>query len=246
MLTSTDPADILDAAHVSLGEGVARLALAALLGGLVGFEREYAGRDAGVRTHALLALGAALFALVSVGGFATFALTTSQTNVLVDVTRVASYVAAAVGFIGGGAIIKGREGVRGLTTAATLWVTCAVGLACGVGLLALAAVVAACALVTLLFERPMRVVRRRLGISDAGVVVVAPASAAHGTITGLLDEIRARNGRDVRVTIGDADGDTRITAKIDPSHLLGLFEQVRAAGCGMEFDADLVRADRPG
>lgn len=112
---------------------VGRLLLAAVCGGILGVEREFGGQDAGLRTHLLLALGAALFGLVSVAGFEDYA-TSAATNVRVDVTRVASYVAAGVGFIGGGAILKHRTGVSGLTTAASLWVAAAAGLACGVGL----------------------------------------------------------------------------------------------------------------
>jgi putative Mg2+ transporter-C (MgtC) family protein len=242
--------DVVDATHLSLLEGVARLAVAALLGGLVGLEREFAGREAGMRTHALLSLGAALFALVSVGGFSEFAVASNNTNVLLDVTRIASYVAAAVGFIGGGVIVKGREGVRGLTTAATLWVTCAIGLACGVGLLALATVVAACALATLLFDRPLRVVRRRLGIAASTVVITTPATASLSHVGELLRRLDALSARDVRVASGDNGGETRITAKVDQSHILELLHDTREAGFTMEFDADPlepgVPADRVG
>ena len=242
--------DVVDASNLSLLDGALRLGAAALLGGLVGLEREFAGREAGVRTHALLALGAALFALVSVGGFGSFAVASANTNVLVDVTRVASYVAAAVGFIGGGVIVKGREGVRGLTTAATLWVTCAIGLACGVGLLGMATVVAACALATLLFERPMRVVRRRLGIAASTVVITTPASASLDQVGDLLQRLDALGARDVRVASGDHGGETRVTAKVDPSRLLELLHHARDAGFTMEFDADPlepgVSSDRVG
>lgn len=110
----------------------ARLALAVVLGALIGFEREYDGQDAGLRTHTLLTLGCALFALTSVAGFDAF-VTDASTNVSVDVTRVASYVAGGVGFIGGGVIVKHRTGVAGITTAASLWSAAAIGVACGVG-----------------------------------------------------------------------------------------------------------------
>jgi len=232
--------DVIDASHISLDQGAARVAVAALLGGLVGLEREFAGREAGVRTHALLSLGAALFALISIGGFASFAMRSNDTNVLVDVTRVASYVAAAVGFIGGGVIVKGREGVRGLTTAATLWVTCAIGLACGVGLLGLATVVAGCALATLLLERPMRPLRRRLGIAGSAVVITTPESASPAAIGELLRRLRSMRARDVRVASGERGGETRVTAKVDASRLLDLMHEARQAGFTIEFDADPV------
>jgi putative Mg2+ transporter-C (MgtC) family protein len=119
-------------ADLSNAELIGRLLLAAVLGAAIGFEREVDGHEAGLRTHLMLALGAALFGLISVGAWDHFA-TSDQTNVRVDVTRVASYVAAGIGFIGAGAIVKHAGGVRGLTTAASLWVVAAIGLAAGVG-----------------------------------------------------------------------------------------------------------------
>lgn len=113
---------------------VGRLALAALLGGSIGLEREYDGQDAGFRTHLLVVLGAALFGLVSVAGFDAYVTgDRGSTNVTVDVTRVASYVAPGIGFIGGGAILKYGGRVSGITTAASLWSSAAVGLAVGLG-----------------------------------------------------------------------------------------------------------------
>ena len=111
-----------------------RLGLAALLGGAIGLEREYDGQDAGFRTHLLVVVGAALFGLVSVGGFDDFFVSDrSATNVQLDVTRIASYVAPGIGFIGGGAILKYGGRVAGVTTAASLWSAAAVGLSVGVG-----------------------------------------------------------------------------------------------------------------
>ena len=102
-----------------------RALLAALLGGVVGFERARTGKDAGLRTHMLVSLGAALFAMAAL-------------DVGVepgDVSRVIQGVAAGVGFLGAGAILKlsDREEIRGLTTAAGIWMTAATGLAVGLG-----------------------------------------------------------------------------------------------------------------
>lgn len=111
-----------------------RLGLAALLGGAIGLEREYDGQDAGFRTHLLVVVGAALFGLVSVGGFDDFFVSDrATTNVQLDVTRIASYVAPGIGFIGGGAILKYGGRVAGVTTAASLWSAAAVGLSVGLG-----------------------------------------------------------------------------------------------------------------
>ncbi|MDD6891397.1 MAG: MgtC/SapB family protein [Bacteroidales bacterium] len=102
-----------------------RLGAALLLGGIVGMEREYRSKDAGFRTHFLVALGSALFCVVSQYGFGVE---------LKDSSRVAAQVVSGVGFLGAGTIIFQRNVIRGLTTAAGLWVTAAIGLACGSGM----------------------------------------------------------------------------------------------------------------
>lgn len=100
-----------------------RLVAAMFLGGIIGLEREYRSKDAGFRTHFLVALGAALFTLLSVYAF----------QGVKDTSRVAAQVVSGIGFLGAGLIVFQRNVVRGLTTAAGLWVTAAVGMACGVG-----------------------------------------------------------------------------------------------------------------
>ena len=107
---------------------------AAVLGGLIGLEREYRAKEAGFRTHFLVALGSAVFMIVSAYGFSDVAL--SDTTGRWDVSRVAAQVVSGIGFIGAGTIIfrKAENIVSGLTTAAGLWVTAAIGLACGGGM----------------------------------------------------------------------------------------------------------------
>jgi putative Mg2+ transporter-C (MgtC) family protein len=140
---------------------VGRLLLAALLGGAIGFEREADGHDAGLRTHMILALGSALFAVASVGAFDPFEGTRNETNFTVDVTRMAAYVAPGVGFIGAGVIVKNVQGrrraalVRGLTTAASLWTAAAVGVAAGLGFWIGAVATATIALFALVGMRPI-------------------------------------------------------------------------------------------
>ena len=124
---------MLAVARVDEWEIVARLAAAAGLAGCIGLQREFAGHDAGTRTHALLALGAALFGVLSVGAFNRYVTERAATNIQIDITRIASYVAAGVGFIAGGVIVKHHDRVKGLTTASSLWVAAAVGLAAGLG-----------------------------------------------------------------------------------------------------------------
>jgi putative Mg2+ transporter-C (MgtC) family protein len=115
--------DVPDAGRVA--RITLRLLLAAALGGILGYERERHGKAAGVRTHMLVALGAALFVLVPEQAGANPA----------DVTRVIQGVITGIGFLGAGSIIKGRDedDVKGLTTAAGIWLTAAIGVACGIG-----------------------------------------------------------------------------------------------------------------
>ena len=111
------------------------IAVAALLGGVIGLERGYRAKEAGFRTHFLVALGAALFMILSAYGFEG-ALTTEGHRL--DVSRIAAQVVSGIGFIGAGTIIFQRQMVHGLTTAAGLWVTAAIGMAAGAGMYILA------------------------------------------------------------------------------------------------------------
>jgi putative Mg2+ transporter-C (MgtC) family protein len=113
-------------------EALVRLAFACGLGGIVGFERELRDREAGVRTHLLVSLGSALFTIVSAYGFHEF-LAGGSNIVRADPTRIAAQIVTGIGFLGAGAIIREGLSVRGLTTAATLWVVAAIGMACGAG-----------------------------------------------------------------------------------------------------------------
>lgn len=115
---------------------IIRILAAAVIGGVIGLEREYRAKEAGFRTHFLVALGSALFTVVSQFGFEQ---TDGETShISLDPSRVASQVVTGIGFIGAGIIIFQKHAVRGLTTAAGLWVTSAIGLACGSGLYFLA------------------------------------------------------------------------------------------------------------
>jgi putative Mg2+ transporter-C (MgtC) family protein len=116
----SDLADVTQIARVLL-----RLLLAALLGGVLGYERESRGKAAGVRTHMLVAMGAALFVVVPQQGGMDSA----------DISRVIQGIVAGIGFLGAGAIIKhaSEQQVQGLTTAAGIFMTAAIGVACGLG-----------------------------------------------------------------------------------------------------------------
>ena len=114
--------------------------LALFLGGAIGIEREYRAKEAGFRTHFLVALGSALFCVVSQYGFGVD---------LKDSSRVAAQVVSGIGFLGAGTIIFQKNVVRGLTTAAGLWVTAAIGLACGTGMFVAAVITTAMVLLGL-------------------------------------------------------------------------------------------------
>ena len=117
---------------ISIGEIAVRLVVAAALTGLVGLEREWRERAAGLRTHMLVGVGSALFTLVSAYGFNEFLV--GSTNVVrTDPTRIAAQIVTGIGFLGAGAILRQGLTIRGLTTAAGLWVAAAIGMAVGAG-----------------------------------------------------------------------------------------------------------------
>jgi putative Mg2+ transporter-C (MgtC) family protein len=129
------------AVHLAPGQGWAQLGdlmLAFVLSGVIGLERELAAKAAGLRTNMLVGLGSALFMLVSGYGFANLLV---ERHVALDPSRIAAQIVSGIGFLGGGMIFVHRSAVRGLTTAATIWVVAAVGMACGGDLPVLATVV---------------------------------------------------------------------------------------------------------
>ncbi len=139
-------------------ELVARLSIALVLGAAIGFEREMDRQPAGFRTHALVALGSALFTVISAYGFS---------GPIVDPTRIAAQIVSGIGFLGAGTILHHRGSIRGLTTAASLWSAAAVGMAAGAGLLVLAVVGAVLIVVVLaLLEGVEGLLRRWFGIAE--------------------------------------------------------------------------------
>jgi putative Mg2+ transporter-C (MgtC) family protein len=121
----------VDWQHIGLDFG--KILLAAILGGAIGFERESHGQAAGFRTNILVSVGACLMMMLSLEMEHLFRHLTSDAVVRLDPGRIASYAIASMGFLGGGAIIKGKGSVRGLTTAASLWLDTGLGLAVGAG-----------------------------------------------------------------------------------------------------------------
>lgn len=127
-----------------------RLVAATVLGALIGLERQFHQKNAGVRTHALVGLGAALFTIV---GMHPWVLAHTPTSG--DAMRVAAQVVSGIGFLGAGVIFVNRDAVKGLTTAAAIWVSAAIGMACGASMVPLAAVTAALYLLILLGVSPL-------------------------------------------------------------------------------------------
>ena len=173
-------------------ESLLRLALAAVLGGLIGVERELREREAGLRTHLLVALGSALFTIVSAYGFHAF-LASGASVVRADPTRIAAQIVTGIGFLGAGAIIRQGLSVRGLTTAATLWVVAAVGLAAGAGYYSAAVITTALVLIALY---PLRIVAYRIlhrfRPEDGRLLVELPAGHPPGDVIDELDRAGAR------------------------------------------------------
>lgn len=178
-----------------------RLAAALLLGGAIGMEREYRSKDAGFRTHFLVALGSALFTIISQYGF---------TDGLRDSSRIAAQIVSGIGFLGAGIIIFQKNMVRGLTTAAGLWVTAAIGMACGTGMYAVAAITTALVLIGL---EVLHVFVRPLDTTVAQVSFHAPTKelaheviekmASHHTeiIAYAIEELQAAESKACKVTL---------------------------------------------
>lgn len=141
---------------ISTQEMLIRLGVATLLGGLIGLERERVESAAGLRTHAVVALGAALFMIVSMFGFTN---AIRPPGVVLDPSRVAAQIVTGIGFIGAGVIIFRREIIRGLTTAASVWLVAALGMAVGGGLYSPAVGATAIGLAVLAVMKP---IERRL------------------------------------------------------------------------------------
>jgi putative Mg2+ transporter-C (MgtC) family protein len=167
----------MDAAAISglgvpNGQGlrqIGELGLAFGLSALIGLEREWRQKSAGLRTHTLVGFGAALIVLVSKYGFTDVL---NGNSVILDPSRVAAQIVSGVGFIGGGLIFVRGDAVRGLTTAATVWLTAAIGMACGAGLAILALVAALAYFVTVFGFRELAARLPRSPYAGFGLRVV--------------------------------------------------------------------------
>ena len=178
---------------------ILRLLIATILGAAVGLERERLEWAAGLRTHALVCVGATLFMIVSSFGFAD---ALGSSDVVLDPSRVAAQVVSGIGFIGAGTIILRREIVRGLTTAASIWAVAAIGLAVGGGMYLAALVATVLALVILAVVKPIewRIFRHRRARQVNLTVDVQEIS-----LSDIKAEIEAANLRLDRLVIRAGD-----------------------------------------
>lgn len=185
---------------------ILRLLLAAGLAGALGVERELTDQPAGLRTHILVGLGAALFAVISAYGF-DVVIEGERPSIQADVTRVASQIVVGIGFLAGGVILKSGGSIRGLTTAANLWITAAIGTAIGLGMLVVGSVVAGIALVALVGLRPVRRALERRAAEREEFVIEAANSLDIGELLKAIREVRVAIAE---VQIEEAGGDQTI------------------------------------
>jgi putative Mg2+ transporter-C (MgtC) family protein len=182
-----------------------RLFVAAVLGGAIGFERELRERQAGLRTHLVVCVGSALFTLVSAYGFRDF-IAAGNAYARIDPTRIAAQIVSGIGFLGAGAIIRQGLSVRGLTTAATLWLVAAIGMASGAGYYDAALIATFGALLTL---GPLRIVAfrviHRYRPQVDRLLVEVPAG---GSPAPLIEAIERHNARVLSMDVTQ-EGDRR-------------------------------------
>jgi putative Mg2+ transporter-C (MgtC) family protein len=182
---------------------VGELALAFVLSSLIGVEREWRQKSAGLRTHTLVGFGAALFLIISKYGFSDVL----GPSVTLDPSRVAAQIVTGIGFIGGGLIFVRGDAVRGLTTAAIVWITAAIGMACGAGLALLAIVATAAHFVVVLGYPRLAAALPRSRYVSFGVRVVY--ADGRGILRDVLGECTSGGFAIVKVATHQLEHDVR-------------------------------------
>jgi putative Mg2+ transporter-C (MgtC) family protein len=200
---------------LSWAEVLFRILLAAGLGGAIGLERELREREAGLRTHLLVAVGSALFTLVSAYAWTDWHFSNAS-GVVFDPTRIAAQIVTGIGFLGAGAIIRQGLSIRGLTTAATLWVVAAIGMASGAGFYSAAVITTALVIATLW---PLRIVAyqisERFRPAEGRLAVELGAGASTVSVLEILESL----GAEVRSLEFQDEGDRRrvdMRVRIEP------------------------------
>lgn len=190
---------------LSWAEVLLRVSLAGVLGGAIGFEREIREREAGLRTHMLVSVGSALFTLISAYAWRDFEFSTAD-GIVFDPTRIAAQIVTGIGFLGAGAIIRQGLSVRGLTTAATLWVVAAIGMASGAGYYSAAFITT---VLVIVFLWPLRILAGRLIVPlrpEEGLLAVELRPGAR--TTSVVEAVEGSGGR-VRSLEFQDEGDRR-------------------------------------
>jgi putative Mg2+ transporter-C (MgtC) family protein len=189
-----------------------RIVVAAALTGAIGVERELRERAAGLRTHMLVGVGSALFTIVSAYGWGEFSFSTRE-GVVFDPTRIAAQIVTGIGFLGAGAIIRQGLSVRGLTTAAGLWVVAAIGMASGAGYYSAAAITTGVVLVGL---GPLRWVEGGfLSRLRRGGRVLEIDMLRERPISNVLSVVESRRARVNRVEFEDEENRRQVRIELD-------------------------------
>lgn len=187
---------------------ILRILVAALLGGAIGLERGFRAKEAGFRTHFLVALGSAVFMILSAHGFGDVQLSESQR---LDVSRIAAQVVSGIGFIGAGTIIFQRQAVHGLTTAAGLWVTASIGMAAGAGMYVIAGFTT---LLVLIGLEVLNVLFPTIGHHNLTLTVAADSEE---TVRRLTDRLKADGTGIVTYSLTkDAEGGLVVRMELKP------------------------------
>jgi putative Mg2+ transporter-C (MgtC) family protein len=220
------------------------LLLALLLCSLIGLERELKQKSAGLRTHTLVGVGAALFLLISKYGFTDVL---AEGRIVLDPSRVAAQIVSGIGFIGGGLIFVRRDIVRGLTTAAVVWMSVAVGCACAAGLPLLAVVVTAAHFLVVYGYPPLiRLATRTLPATSAVRVTYRDGEG----VLRIVLELATRSGYSVahavteRQSLESEEEDEHGRALVQASGLIDL--RMRLVGPRSVHDLLTALADQPG
>ena len=207
---------------------IGRLCVAGLCGTVIGLDREYRVKDAGFRTHFLVALGSALMMVVSQYGFEEFL--ASHDGLRLDPSRIAAQVVSGIGFIGAGTIIIHRQLVRGLTTAASLWATAGIGLAAGAHMYVVAA---AATVLTLFGLEVLTLFFGELGRRRTMIVFSAPSRAS---IDAMFSKLETREYSVISYEVEAVRTPERVV------HRATLVIRAKGAG-GDESFVELLRAD---
>ena len=197
---------------------ILRIIVAGLLGGLIGLEREIRAKEAGLRTHFIVALGSALFMIISQYAF------TGR----FDAARVAAQVVSGIGFIGAGVIIFQKNVVRGVTTAAGLWVAAAIGLACGAGMYLVATAAAA---LTVICLEAMHIITNRYG---ERLLTVKVSPADNDRLLELLDSVK-KAGFDIE-SFSLSEGDAIIQIRMKHKDYMATVRSVLTFAKGLSVD----------